>query len=84
MPDYALAYELHELTPIKIIKCTGFYLDENVFHENVFPDIFAILLIFFEFIRVIRGLTLYLGLCPPAKTMILSVPIEGFERHYGI
>jgi len=34
-------------------------------NENVFLDIFAILLIFFEFIREIRGLTLYLGLfCP--------------------
>jgi len=37
-------------------------LDENVLDENVFRGLFAILYIFFGFIRVIRGLTLYLGL----------------------
>jgi len=37
-PDYALAYELRELTQIKPIKYFGLCLD-----ENVFQDIFAIL-----------------------------------------
>jgi len=30
-PNYAIAYELHELTQIKPIKCIGLCLDENVF-----------------------------------------------------
>jgi len=35
---------------------------DSIWMKSVFPDIFAILLILFEFIRVIRGLTHYLGL----------------------
>jgi len=56
-PDYALDHELHELTQIKIIKYIRSDLD-----ENLFQGMFAILLIFLGFIRVIRGLMHYLGL----------------------
>jgi len=57
IPDYAIAYECHELTQIKPIKYIGLCLD-----ENVIQGLFAILKIFFGFIRVIRGLLHNLGL----------------------
>jgi len=44
-PDYAIAYELHEFTPIKPIKYIGLFLDENVFQGlfAILKDIFWVL-----------------------------------------
>jgi len=78
-PAYPLAYELHELTPIKIIKCTWFYLDENLFR-----GILAILWIWFGFIRVIRGLMHYLGLSRSCGYFEWNRRIPGFIHHLGL
>jgi len=55
-PNYALNHELHELTQIKTIKSIDLDL-----YENSLRGLLVILLIFFMFIRVIRGLMHYLG-----------------------
>jgi len=49
--------------------------------ENVLLDIFAILLTLFEFIRVIRGLTHYLGLCPHFALLPANSPINSHHLY---